>query len=296
MLKNDLSITFLVLSSICYIMFGGKLNKDLNDIYEQLFIKTETNHHLSVFVSGAERIGASWCALSVAHALNLRKKKVLLVDGNGGFSNICSYIYLNNPLYLEEYIEGNKTLNQLVTAYKNKNFNILTAQSGNNYISEQPIGRVHVFSSDLKVLVKDYDHTIIDIGKDLSKNNFVFCQMADNINIVCSDKSSDLIKTFELIQFIYKRGLSAACNLIINRVNSFEDGYKIYKELCKAVERSGIEEPKLLGIVRFDARIRDTVKNKELLLIRYPASEAAIDIHHIAQKLDLENKDEENKL
>jgi hypothetical protein len=41
--------------------------------------------------------------------------------------------------------------------------------------------------------------------------------------------------------------------------------------------------PDLLGIIRLDARIRDTIKNKDLLLSRYPESEAAQDISEIAK-------------
>lgn len=79
--------------------------------------------------------------------------------------------------------------------------------------------------------------------------------------------------------------IDANYNLIINKVNSFEDGYKIYEELNKAADRNGLKCLDLLGIVRIDTRIRDTIRNKELLLSRYPTSEAALDICNIAKKL-----------
>ena len=261
--------------------------EDFNIVYNRLFLEKGTSRHISIFVSGNEHIGSSWCALSLAHALNHEKKRVLLVDGNGNYSNISSYILLNNPLYLEEYFNGNKTLNQLLTAYKNKDFNILT---GNTFLADASIGRIHVFTEDLGYLATNYDHTIIDVGEDLTEKNLNIYQLADTIFIMCSEKNSDLVKTLDIIRHINEIGLNANCNLIINRVNSFEDGYKIYKELYKALERSNLPIPNLIGMVRFDTRIRDTIKNKELLLTRYPASEAAIDICNIAKKLCLENE------
>lgn len=268
---------------------GGNVDKDLALIYKRLFLESGTSRHISVFISGAGHVGTSWCALSLAHALNLKKNKILLIDGNGNFFNISSYLLLHNPLYLEEYIKGRKTLNQLITAYKNSNFHILTAQAGGNYLSEQPLGRVHIFSEDLNILAKSYDHTIIDLGTDITEKNLSLCQIADNVIIMCSEKSADLVKTFDTIKFITQTGITANFNLIINKVNSFEDGYKIYKELCKAAERSGFNCPNLLGIIRIDTRIRDTIRNKELLLTRYPSSEAAVDISNIAKRLVLEN-------
>lgn len=267
------------------------MDTDSNLIYNRLFLEEGSPRHISAFISGAERIGTSWCALTLAHALNLQKKRILLIDGNGNLSNISSYIPLSTPLHLEEYVKGNKTLNQLITAYKNKDFNILTAIAGNNYLSNFPLGRIHIFTEDVNILAQNYDHTIIDLGSDITECNLSFCQLADNLFIMCSDKSADLIKTLDLIRLINKQPFKRPCYLIINKVASFEDGYKIYKELHKAVERNSLDMPSLFGIVRFDTRIRDTIRNKEMLLSRYPSSEAAIDICRIAQKLDLEIND-----
>ena len=169
--------------------------------------------------------------------------------------------------------------------YKNKNFHILTAELGNNYLAELPLGRVQSMAEDLQILAENYDHTIIDLGTELTDKNLSLCQIADNILIMCSENSADLIKTFDLIKFMNETKIDANYNLIINKVNSFEDGYKIYEELNKAADRNGLKCPDLLGIVRIDTRIRDTIRNKELLLSRYPTSEAALDICNIAKKL-----------
>lgn len=263
------------------------MNKNLDLIYKELFTEDQAKN-IFVFISSVEHIGTSWCALSLAHSLVLKKKKVLLIDGNGNLSNISSYIPLISPLYIEEYISGQKTLNQLILAYKNINFNILTASPGNNYLEKMQSGRIQIFIDDLRIIAKNYDYVIIDAGTDIDEKNLAFCKMAHGLFIMSSEKSSDLVKTFDILQNIHKQEISGDCKLIINRVNSFEDGYKIYKELSRAINRSGLKEMDLLGIVRFDTRIRDTIRNKELLLTRYPSSEAAVDICHMAEKLDLE--------
>ncbi len=258
-------------------------NSDL--IYQNLFLTNAISRNISIVISGAERIGSSWCALCLAHALNLEKKRVLLVDGNGKFSNITSYLILQETKIIEEYILGKKTLNQLTIPYKNKNFHILTAQQGNNYLSELPLGRVQIFAEDLQILSENYDCTIIDIGTELDSKNLSLCQIADNILIMSSENNADLIKTFDLIKFLNGTNIDANYNLIINRVNSFEDGYKSYEKLSKASDRIALKCPELLGSIRIDTRIRDAIRNKELLLTRYPTSEAALDICHIAKKL-----------
>ena len=270
-----------------FLLFGGSVNKKEADlVYEKLFLERGYSRHISVCLSGTGHIGTSWCTLNLAHTLNQKQKKVLLIDANGNLSNISSYILLNNPHYLEDYVSGKNTLNQLISAYKNPNFHILTASPGNNFLENLPIGRVHLFAEDISILSHNYNHTFIDIGADINEKNLCLCQMADDILVMCSENSSDIAKTFETIYFLYKSNIFANYNLIINRINSFEDGYKIYKEFSKAFERNQLPTPNLLGMIRFDTRIRDTIRNRDLLLDRYPASEAAVDIKQIADKFD----------
>lgn len=252
-------------------------------IYNNLFLNSANRQNISVFISGTEQVGTSWSALSIAHALNMLNKKVLLVDGRGSLSNISSYLCLQNNNYLEDYFNGKKTLNQLIVAYKNKDFNLLSAISGNKYITQPPIGRIQLFAQDLNIISKNYDNTFIDLGTDLLEKNVSLCQIAKNIIILCSDGNDGLVKTLDTIKYLNQLGFSDNCKIIINKANSFEGGYKIYEKLGKAAERNGLKFPDLLGIIRLDARIRDTIKNKDLLLSRYPESEAAQDISEIAK-------------
>lgn len=258
-----------------------------NLIYDELFLAKSKKTDVSLFVSGAEQLGTSWSALSIIHALNIFKKKVLFVDGNGNLSNVASYLNLLHPFYLDDYFEGKKTLNQLVLAYKNIDFNILTAKSGNKYLAGQNIGRIQLFSQDLHILAENYDFVAIDLGTDVDTKNLSLCQIAKNIVILCSENSADIVKTFDLIKFMNNVGFINKCKLIINKTNSYDEGYKTYKKLKKATERNGLKFPELLGIIRLDTRIRDTIKNKELLLTRYFESEAAQDICDIAKKLEV---------
>ena len=259
--------------------------ENIDFIYDRLFLTKEKKQNISVFISGAEQTGSSWCSLSLAHALNLSKKSVLLVDGNWELANIPSYINIQPPFYIEDYLDGKKTLNQIITAFKNKDLNILAAKSGNKYLTDIPIGRIQLYAQDLQILSENYDFTFIDLGTSVASENLCLLQIASEVIILCSENTSDLIKTLDLIKYINSLEVQINCKLIINKVNYFEDGYKIYEKLNKASERNGLNFPELIGIIRHDTRIRDTIRNKDMLLTRYPTSEAAQDISEIAKKI-----------
>jgi flagellar biosynthesis protein FlhG len=269
------------------------LSENLTSVYDNLFLRQKAFQNISVFISGAEHIGTSWSALTFAHALNIQKKRVLFVDANGNYSNIRAMLSLPKGFGLEDFITGGKTLNQLVFAYKNKDFNLLVANTGSYFLTEQPLGRLNIFMEDLNILSRSYQHTVIDLGAEFNDKSLVCCHHADNIILVCSENKADIIKTFDLIRRINDFGISAASYLVINKVNSFEDGYKIFEKINKVAEENGLKSPKFLGSIRVDTRIRDTIKNKELLLSRYPNSEAAVDVFSIAERFCLEMNNEQ---
>ncbi len=261
------------------------MNNSYSAIYEHLFLKKGTNRGVSVFISGAEQTGSTWCSLNIAHALNQEKQRVLFVDACGNFSNAYSYLPLNTELFIEDYTRGTKTLNQILSGYKNKNFNLLVAKSGGKFLQSMQKGRIDIFAEDLFFLADDYNHTIIDVDANNIDKALCLCQIANNIILTCTENNADITKTFELIRKLNESEIDANYYLIINKVNSFEDGFKVYEKLCKASDRTSLKYPDLLGIIRLDTRVRDTIKNKEMLLTRYPTSEAASDIKNIAEKL-----------
>jgi len=73
--------------------------------------------------------------------------------------------------------------------------------------------------------------------------------------------------------------------IVINAANSTREGERTYNTLLKACEGFLKISPPLLGVVRRDPKVRETIKAQVPLLTRYPNAEAAQDITLIARKL-----------
>lgn len=74
-------------------------------------------------------------------------------------------------------------------------------------------------------------------------------------------------------------------NIVINQANSLREGQRTFDTLLKACNNFLKINPPLLGIVRRDTRVRDSIRNQSSIINRYPTSEAAEDVIAIAKRL-----------
>ena len=72
---------------------------------------------------------------------------------------------------------------------------------------------------------------------------------------------------------------------VVNIANSTKEGERTYGTLLKACQGFLKISPPLLGIIRRDAKVRETIRNQTPLLTRYPNCEAAIDVETIVRRL-----------
>ena len=73
--------------------------------------------------------------------------------------------------------------------------------------------------------------------------------------------------------------------IIVNMANSIKEGERTYNTILKACEGFLKFSPPLAGVIRRDPKVRDSIRAQSPILVRFPNTEAAIDIMSIAGKL-----------
>jgi len=61
--------------------------------------------------------------------------------------------------------------------------------------------------------------------------------------------------------------------------------YELYSALLRACQSFLDISPQLLGVVRRDPKVRETIRNQTSLLTRFPTCVAAVDVEVLASKL-----------
>ena len=164
--------------------------------------------------------------------------------------------------------------------------------AGSDILAAAPIGRLQILKDDLLLLARQYDDVIIDLP-DSEKIMTHFLPQGSDLILVCTDSPSNIVATYMFLQNYATTEKCKNLQIIVNYAQSYEDGLQTYNTLRRACEKYISATPALLGVVRRDTRVRDAIRNRVLLINRYPNSEAAEDVLQIARKL-IKKEEEEN--
>lgn len=236
-------------------------------------------------VSGHRNCGKTWFSVTLANALGLFKQKVLLFDADSGITNVRSQIGANAKKELDEVIFSGYSLNQTVSNYDKGRFDIIVNNSRSTGLKTMSIGRLHILGDDLDILAQSYDKTILDISAGIDNSSKVLSGLAQSIIVICTNDPQSITKSYELIKQISSHYSNKVIKIVINQVNSIEEGMRAYSVLLKACQEFLKISPSLLGVIRQDTRVRDSIRNQNTIINRYPQSEAALDVIAIAKRI-----------
>lgn len=236
-------------------------------------------------VSGCRGSGKTWFAVTLAHALSILKQKVLLFDGDSGACNTKIQLGLKDIPDLDAVIYGGNSLNQAVVSCDKTRFDIVAGNPQSAGLSTMSVGRLQILGDDLNILAQNYDKTILDISGGLANSAKVLAGMSRSVIVVCTDNPQSVTDCYGLIKLIAERNPKSTISIVINRVNTLADGRRTYKILDKACREFLGFSPLLLGVVRDDTRVRDSIRNQATVINRYPQSEASLDVFAIAKRI-----------
>ena len=259
-------------------------DKKKSDVFTEVVSEPKGKNIIAV-VSGRRGIGKTWFAVTLAHALSLCKQKVLLFDGDCGLNNIKIQLGLNAANDLNAVIDNRRSLNQVIFSYDKGRFDIAAGNPAGSGLSTVSVGRLQILGDDLNILAQNYDKTILDMGAGMSNAAKVFTGMAGMAVMLCTDEPRSITDCYSLIKLFSGRYPNTALKVVINQAEDINEGLRTYGLLEKACrEFLGISLP-LLGVIRQDTRVRDSIRNQSSIISRYPQSEASFDVIAIAKRI-----------
>ena len=236
-------------------------------------------------VSGCRNSGKTWFSITLSQALSLFKQKVLLFDGDCGLNNIKIQLGLDMAKDLNLVMSGLKSLNQVIFDYDRGHFSVAAGNPGASGLSTLAVGRLQILGDDLNILSQNYDFTILDIRTGLSNSTKVLAGMSQSAIVVCTDAPQSITDNYGLIKLLTTRYPKTSLGVVVNQVNDINSGLRTYNMLNKACQEFLKISPPLLGVIRQDTRVRDSIRNQSTIINRYPQSEAALDVIAIAKRI-----------
>jgi len=242
---------------------------------------------LIAIASGKGGVGKTWFAVTLAHALALQSRRLLLVDGDLGLANVDIQLGLMPRLDLGHILSGAHDAEAVIVKVPGGGFDLLPGRSGaGSFASPDPPQL-----EKLKTLLHDarsrYELLLLDCGAGVDRCAQALVEMADTLLLVITEDPTSLTDAYAVLKLLMAARLREDLDVrvVVNMAGSPAAGLRAYETLANAANGFLRFRPGLAGVIRRDDRVKDAIRRQSLLLSRTPQSIAGHDVEHIAQLL-----------
>ena len=241
--------------------------------------------NLIAVASGKGGVGKTWFSVTLAHALTLMGKRVLLFDGDLGLANVDVQLGLMPKRDLNDVIRGRLSLDKVIQEYEDGEFDIIAGRSGQASLSALPSQRLAHLRDQLIEVADDYDVVIADLGAGVDRTVRMLAATSMRTILITTDEPTSLTDAYAFIKLGNAAGMSKNISIVVNQATSEMEGEKTYKTLLKACSNFLRLKPPLAGMVRLDSKVKECIRAQTPILTRSPNADAAEDVEDIARQI-----------
>lgn len=235
--------------------------------------------------SGKGGVGKTWLAVTLAHVMAKDGRRTLLFDGDLGLANVDIQLGLMPDQDLGDVFAGRFTLRQIISRYPAGGFDVIAGRSGSGRLANIPPTRQHALSGELTMIAGGYDHVIVDLGAGVERSVRQFVRSAASLVVLTTDEPTALTDAYAFIKLSCQDRPLGEIGVVVNMAASKRDGERTYQTLLRACQGFLKISPPLLGVVRRDTKVKESIRNQASILTRHPNAEATLDVEGVAAKL-----------
>lgn len=243
------------------------------------------DNNIIAIASGKGGVGKTWLSITLAHLFARSGRQVLLFDGDIGLANVDVQLGLTPQRDLGSVISGRNTLREVITQNEKGGFDMIAGRSGSASLATLPTEKLYALADDLQTMKKDYDHIIIDLGAGIENHVQYLASLAGRCVVVVTDEPTSLTDAYAFIKISQQSKNPPDIGIVINQASTQKSGDGTYSALNKACMNFLNFSPPLLGVIRRDNKVKDSIRSQKSLLEKAPHSTAATDAAALSIKL-----------
>ncbi|MFW6323571.1 MAG: MinD/ParA family protein [Desulfovibrionales bacterium] len=247
----------------------------------------QTHSTVSISVmSGKGGVGKTNLTLNLGYALYELKRTLMLIDCDLGLANLDVLLGISPEKNLQDLLRPDIDARNVLCALEKGGLDFLPAASGVPELVEMDEDLRDQLLRRLNHLFRRYNYLLLDLGAGISSTVLSFAAMSRARVIVLTPEPTSLTDSYALMKVLATRKGVRDFFLVINQVSGNDETKKTYSRIRTTCERFLGISPHLLGQIRHDTHVLDSVC-RQIPLLRYaPSCPASQDIMSLARKID----------
>lgn len=234
--------------------------------------------------SGKGGVGKTYVVVNLALALSRAGQKVAILDGDFGLANVDVVLGLTPQYHLGHVIAGVQSLRSIVMEGP-EGIHIIPASSGIQELTDLGERKRQILLRQLTDLVQDYDFLLIDTAAGISDNVIRLLNASQRVIVVALPEPTAIVDAYALIKVLFRKDEGKDVYLLVNQAQDSEEAEEVHRQLSYVIDRFLGHRIGFLGSIPRDAKVSDSVRRQEPLLLTHPRTQSSRCFLRIAELL-----------
>lgn len=223
--------------------------------------KEEKVGYISV-ASGKGGVGKTLITINAGKIISESGKKVLIIDGDLGLSNVHVMLGITPSKNLYHFFIGEASIEEIVIPI-NENLNFISSGSGIKELVNLPLSQLKNLIHRLQEYAeKNYHWVIFDTPPGIHSDTTALVSSSNIPIIVTTPEPTSIADAYGLIKVLNREEKVKEFYLLINKVQSYEEGLKVYESIRVVCEKFTSADVRYIGSIRFNPKMIRNIVNQ----------------------------------
>lgn len=234
--------------------------------------------------SGKGGVGKTVVSVGLSLALCELKHRVLLFDGDMGLANVDLQMGLVPEFTVQDVIFGHCPMEK-ACIHVDGGLDVLVSASGSADLADLSSARRRLFIEELFRFAANYDFFLIDTGAGIGGVSTDFLAACPEVLVVLTNEPTSLMDAYALIKTLHLRGEVKGLGVIVNMVDSVEEGERVFGRLNDITRQFLGLTLQLDEVLIYDRRVSDSIRRQQSILHYAGSGAVANSLRELAGRL-----------